>query len=152
MPVAIFGHEIGVRVAIFGHEIKSKFLQKVNKKVTIIVTLGYVCAWVSHSVVCTLTPTIQTYVQHLLKENADKIVNQLIDERGHFYVCGDISMAADVCRTLQGIFEETAAMSSEHARKLIETMKDKGYYHEDIFGVTLKHQEVTTRVRTAAKK
>ena len=95
---------------------------------------------------------IQTYVQHLLKENADKVVNQLIDERGHFYVCGDISMAADVCRTLQGIFEETAAMSSEQARKLIETMKDKGYYHEDIFGVTLKHQEVTTRVRTAAKK
>lgn len=104
-----------------------------------------------------LTPPLtstsaQTYVQHLLKENADKIVNQLIEERGHFYVCGDISMAADVCRTLQGIFEETAAMSSDQARKLIESMKDNGFYHEDIFGVTLKHQEVTTRVRTAAKK
>lgn len=97
-------------------------------------------------------PSPQVYVQHLLKENASKIVKQLIEERGHFYVCGDISMAADVCRTLQGIFEETAAMSSDQARKLIETMKDRGFYHEDIFGVTLKHQEVTTRVRTAAKK
>lgn len=73
----------------------------------------------------------------------------------------------------QSIFEENAAMSGEQARKLIETMKvpislplfggvwrltcmspsqDKGHYHEDIFGVTLKTAEVTTRVRTAAKK
>ena len=44
---------------------------------------------------------LQTYVQHLLKKNADSIVRQLIEERGHFYVCGDISMAADVGRTLQ---------------------------------------------------
>ena len=43
----------------------------------------------------------QTYVQHLLKKNADSIVHQLMEERGHFYVCGDISMAADVSRTLQ---------------------------------------------------
>nr|QIA61846.1 nitric-oxide synthase [Halichondria panicea] len=92
------------------------------------------------------------YVQHLLKENADAVVHQLIEERGHFYVCGDISMAADVCRTLQSIFESNAAMSADQARKLIESMKDTGFYHEDIFGVTFKHQEVTTRVRTAAKK
>ena len=43
-------------------------------------------------------------------------------------------------------------MSGEQARKLIESMKDNGFYHEDIFGVTFKHREVTTRVRTAAKK
>ncbi len=95
---------------------------------------------------------LQKYVQHLLKENADDVVHQLIEERGHFYVCGDISMAADVCRTLQSILEENAAMSSDQARKLIDSMKESGYYHEDIFGVTFKHNEVTTRVRTAAKK
>ena len=61
-------------------------------------------------------------------------------------------MAADVSRTLQSIFEENAAMSSEEARGLIESLKDRGFYHEDIFGVTLKHQEVTKRVRNAAKK
>lgn len=32
------------------------------------------------------------------------------------------------------------------------TLKDNGYYHEDIFGVTLKTAEVTNRVRAAAKK
>ncbi|XP_011410183.2 PREDICTED: nitric oxide synthase, endothelial-like [Amphimedon queenslandica] len=94
----------------------------------------------------------KTYVQHLLKKNADTIVQQLIEERGHFYVCGDVSMAADVGRTLQNIFEENAAMSSDEARQLIESMKDNGYYHEDIFGVTLKTAEVTSRVRNAAKK
>ena len=51
------------------------------------------------------------------------IVHQLIEERGHFYVCGDISMAADVGRTLQNIFEENAAMSADEARQLIESMK-----------------------------
>ena len=76
----------------------------------------------------------------------------MMEDRGHIYVCGDISMAADVCRTVQSIFEENAAMSSEEARSLIESLKDRGFYHEDIFGVTLKHNEVTTRVRTAAKK
>ena len=99
-----------------------------------------------------MSHTLQTYLQHLLKENAEKIIKQLMEERGHFYVCGDISMAADVCRTLQGIFEENACMSGDQARRLIESMKDRGVYHEDIFGVTLKHQEVTNRVRTAAKK
>ena len=52
----------------------------------------------SHSIPSTLH---QTYVQHLLKKNADAIIHQLMEERGHFYVCGDISMAADVSRTLQ---------------------------------------------------
>lgn len=94
----------------------------------------------------------RTYVQHLLKKNADSIVQQLMVERGHFYVCGDVSMASDVGRTLQNIFEENAAMSASEARQLIENMKDNGSYHEDIFGVTLKTAEVTNRVRTAAKK
>lgn len=62
-------------------------------------------------------------MQHLLKKNADSIVQQLIEERGCFYVCGDVSMAADVGRTLQNIFEENAAMSSDEARQLIESMK-----------------------------
>ncbi len=57
-----------------------------------------------------------------------------------------------VCLFLQTILEDNAAMSAEEARQHINTMKDSGYYHEDIFGVTLKTAEVTSRVRTAAKK
>lgn len=43
-------------------------------------------------------------------------------------------------------------MSAEEARRVINTMKDTGFYHEDIFGVTFKTAEVTSRIRTAAKK
>ena len=97
---------------------------------------------------------MQTYVQHLLKQNADAVVSQLIQERGHFYVCGDISMAAAVGRTLQvssnmyqphlvmrrpivtpllcvcmyvqNIFEENAAMSTNEAQQYIQSMKVSG--------------------------
>ena len=56
------------------------------------------------------------------------------------------------CRPLQNIFEEYAAMSSDEARRTIETMKEQGMYHEDIFGVTLKTAEVTNRIRNAARR
>ena len=44
---------------------------------------------------------LQTYVQDLLKENADMVVKDLLEESGHIYVCGDISMAASVRKTVQ---------------------------------------------------
>lgn len=62
-------------------------------------------------------------MQDLLKKNADSVVQKLIGQRGYFYVCGDVSMAADVGRTLQNILEENAAMSANEARQYIENMK-----------------------------
>ncbi len=59
----------------------------------------------------------------MLKKNAESIAHSLMIDRGYFYVCGDVSMAADVGRTLQNIFEENAAMSATEARQLIENMK-----------------------------
>ena len=40
-------------------------------------------------------------MQDLLKKNADEITELLMESQAHFYVCGDISMAADVYRTLE---------------------------------------------------
>ena len=85
--------------------------------------LHWYCSILCYNLTYLCLSVVQQYVQHLLKENAETVVRQLIEDRGHIYVCGDISMAADVCRTLQSIFEENAAMSSEEARKLIESMK-----------------------------
>ena len=39
----------------------------------------------------------------MLKMEAFDICDKLLSQRGHFYVCGDVSMAEDVCRTLQVI-------------------------------------------------
>jgi len=44
---------------------------------------------------------LQTYVQDLLKKNANEVIELLMESQAQFYVCGDISMAADVYRTLE---------------------------------------------------
>lgn len=88
----------------------------------------------------------------MLKMEAFDICDKLLSQRGHFYVCGDVSMAEDVCRTLQTLLQEYAAMSQQEAQDTVNKMKSSGRYHEDIFGVTLKTREVTDRVRTAAKR
>ena len=43
----------------------------------------------------------QTYVQHLIKKNASEIYDMLVNKAGHFYVCGDVSMADDVQNSLE---------------------------------------------------
>lgn len=37
---------------------------------------------------------------------SQEIYHQLIHQKGHFYVCGDVSMAEDVCKTLKRILRE----------------------------------------------
>ena len=86
-----------------------------------------------------------------MKENSKKIAKQIMEDGGHFYVCGDISMAADVNKTLQDILENMQDMTEEKAKTFVNSMKDRGVYHEDIFGVTFKHEEVTNKHRRAAK-
>ena len=39
----------------------------------------------------------------MLKEEAFDICEKLLSQQAHFYVCGDVKMADDVCRTLQVI-------------------------------------------------
>lgn len=34
------------------------------------------------------------------------MIQQLVHEKGHFYVCGDVSMAEDVCKTLKSILQQ----------------------------------------------
>lgn len=36
-----------------------------------------------------------------MKEEAFDICEQLLCQKAHFYVCGDVKMADDVCKTLQ---------------------------------------------------
>jgi nitric-oxide synthase, brain len=38
----------------------------------------------------------QTYVQDIVKTEADAIYNIIAKERGHIYVCGDCGMAEDM--------------------------------------------------------
>ncbi|XP_078277885.1 nitric oxide synthase 1 [Rhinoraja longicauda] len=89
------------------------------------------------------------YVQDVLREHhSDQIVELLQDQGGHIYVCGDVTMAQDVLKTIQHILAQHGKMSLEDAGIIISKLREEHRYHEDIFGVTLRTHEVTNRHRS----
>nr|XP_020453884.1 nitric oxide synthase, brain [Monopterus albus] len=89
------------------------------------------------------------YVQDVLREQLSETVYQCLrEEGGHIYVCGDVTMAGDVLKTIQQIIKQQGNMSLEDAGFFISKLRDENRYHEDIFGVTLRTYEVTNRLRS----
>ncbi|KAK3084578.1 hypothetical protein FSP39_015724 [Pinctada imbricata] len=80
----------------------------------------------------------KTYVQDLMKKNADKIFEQIVKRGGHFYVCGDVGMASDVTTTLGKILQQKGSMSPEGSRNFLLKLREANRFHEDIFGVDVK--------------
>ncbi|XP_043923547.1 nitric oxide synthase, brain-like [Protopterus annectens] len=91
----------------------------------------------------------KTYVQDILKTKlAEEVYNTLCRENGHMYVCGDVTMARDVMNTVQQILASKGDMSITEAGEYITECKDENRYHEDIFGLTLRTQEVKLIIRS----
>ncbi|XP_077571063.1 nitric oxide synthase 1 isoform X2 [Stigmatopora nigra] len=89
------------------------------------------------------------YVQDILREHlSERVYRCLREEGGHIYVCGDVTMAGDVLKTVQQIIKLHGNMSLEDAGFFISKLRDENRYHEDIFGVTLRTYEVTNRLRS----
>nr|XP_057925584.1 nitric oxide synthase, brain isoform X2 [Doryrhamphus excisus] len=89
------------------------------------------------------------YVQDVLREQLSERVYQCLrEEGGHIYVCGDVTMAGDVLKTVQQIIKQEGNMNLEDAGFFISRLRDENRYHEDIFGVTLRTYEVTNRLRS----
>uniref|UniRef100_A0A8B9PK17 Nitric oxide synthase n=1 Tax=Apteryx owenii TaxID=8824 RepID=A0A8B9PK17_APTOW len=85
------------------------------------------------------------YVQDVLQEQlAQTVYKALKEQGGHIYVCGDVTMAGDVLKTIQRIVRQQGQLSVEEAGAFISKLR----YHEDIFGVTLRTYEVTNRLRS----
>ncbi|GFR91813.1 nitric oxide synthase, partial [Elysia marginata] len=78
------------------------------------------------------------YVQDVLLNNAAVIYDELINKGGHFYVCGDVSMAHDVTMTLTTILQEQAKIDEKSASDLVTKLRDSNRIHEDIFGVGVR--------------
>ncbi|XP_074641396.1 nitric oxide synthase, salivary gland-like [Tubulanus polymorphus] len=83
------------------------------------------------------TGTPKTYVQDILKRNKIEVYDTIHRKSGHFYVCGDVSMAADVTETLVSIIQSEGKLSADEAKDYLLRLRDTGRFHEDIFGVTL---------------
>jgi nitric-oxide synthase len=62
-------------------------------------------------------------VQDLLKSKSGDVYRKLVKSRGHLYVCGDVTMAADVIETVTKIFEDEGGMSQAEAKNNIIKMK-----------------------------
>ncbi|XP_040433179.1 nitric oxide synthase, brain isoform X2 [Cygnus olor] len=89
------------------------------------------------------------YVQDVLQEQlAQTVYKALKEQGGHIYVCGDVTMAGDVLKTIQRIVRQQGQLSVEEAGAFISKLRDDSRYHEDIFGVTLRTYEVTNRLRS----
>lgn len=65
----------------------------------------------------------QQYVQDLIRKNSDDVCELILLNGGHVYVCGDVSMAADVSKTLLNLLQEFAALSQVEAQELIATLR-----------------------------
>ncbi|XP_017290210.1 nitric oxide synthase, brain isoform X3 [Kryptolebias marmoratus] len=89
------------------------------------------------------------YVQDIMREHlSEKVYQCLRKEGGHIYVCGDVTMAGDVLKTVQQIIKQQGNMTLEDAGFYVSKLRDENRYHEDIFGVTLRTYEVTNRIRS----
>ncbi|OTF73908.1 hypothetical protein BLA29_005645 [Euroglyphus maynei] len=87
------------------------------------------------------------YVQDIMRLLSRQIYSDLIERKGHIYVCGDVSMAQDVNKTLQFILNENGIHDADMT---LLSLKESMRYHEDIFGITLRTAEVTNRNRSDA--
>lgn len=75
----------------------------------------------------------KVYVQHRLKEHADK-VNKLLEQKAYFYVCGDAAnMAREVNEVLSSIIAEKRGVSKQRGEEIVKQMRASNQYQEDVW-------------------
>ncbi|KAL1960538.1 hypothetical protein VTO42DRAFT_7117 [Malbranchea cinnamomea] len=75
----------------------------------------------------------KVYVQHKLRENAT-LVNDLLQQKANFYVCGDAAnMAREVNVVLGQIIAEQRGLPPEKGEEIVKTMRNTGVYQEDVW-------------------
>ncbi|MEM8773676.1 MAG: sulfite reductase flavoprotein subunit alpha [Pseudomonadota bacterium] len=73
------------------------------------------------------------YVQHRMAQNGKDLYG-LLQEGGHFYVCGDATrMAKDVDAALHRVVETHGGMSDEAAIEYVNTLKREKRYVRDVY-------------------
>ncbi|KPI39042.1 NADPH--cytochrome [Cyphellophora attinorum] len=75
----------------------------------------------------------KVYVQHLLKENGT-LVNELLQKKANFYVCGDAAhMAREVNDVLGQIIAKERGVDEKKAEQTVKSMRSSGVYQEDVW-------------------
>lgn len=68
---------------------------------------------------------MQTYVQDLIQAESAYIYDMLMHQQGHFYVCGDCTMAEDVYQTLKQIIQTHGQMTDEEVQAYMLSLRVK---------------------------
>ncbi|KAL8971915.1 MAG: hypothetical protein Q9183_000823 [Haloplaca sp. 2 TL-2023] len=77
--------------------------------------------------------TDKVYVQQRLSEQAS-LVNELLQQKANFYVCGDASnMAREVNTMLGQIISGQRGLSPEKGEELVKSMRSSNQYQEDVW-------------------
>ncbi|KAF2459226.1 hypothetical protein BDY21DRAFT_283352 [Lineolata rhizophorae] len=75
----------------------------------------------------------KVYVQHKMKENAAEI-NELLQQKAYFYVCGDAAnMAREVNTLLAQIIAEQRGLPESKAEEIVRSMRSANQYQEDVW-------------------
>jgi len=75
----------------------------------------------------------KVYVQHLIKQNG-KLVNELLQQKANFYVCGDAAhMAREVNDVLGQIIAQERGVDEKKADQVVKSMRSSGVYQEDVW-------------------
>lgn len=75
-----------------------------------------------------------------------EIYEAVFKKNGHFYVCGEVQMAADVTQTLELILQVLNNMDVEQSKECIIQLKEDQRFHEDIFGNSIKKSSLVNCV------
>lgn len=75
----------------------------------------------------------KVYVQQRIAEQAS-LVNELLQQKANFYVCGDAAnMAREVNIMLGKIVAEKRGLSTEKGEELVKSMRSSNQYQEDVW-------------------
>lgn len=81
----------------------------------------------------------KVYVQHLLKQQG-KIINELLEQKAYFYVCGDAAnMAREVNAVLVQIIAEHRGKTETKAEEIVKNMRAANQYQVRIYNI---HQSI----------
>lgn len=62
---------------------------------------------------------LQKHVQALLEDEGANVTRMLLEDQGHFYVCGDCKMAEEVKQKLREIISSNSNMTEDEAEEFI---------------------------------
>ncbi|GAM85089.1 hypothetical protein ANO11243_030920 [Dothideomycetidae sp. 11243] len=75
----------------------------------------------------------KVYVQHRMKEKSAEI-NQLLEQKANFYVCGDAaSMAREVNILLGKIISKERGVADQKGEEIVKSMRSSNTYQEDVW-------------------